>query len=35
MHTFDSFDNALTCFIEFQRNKYSHFDKISIEAILI
>ena len=35
MHTFDNFDNTLKCFVEFIRIRYSHYHKISIEAIQI
>lgn len=35
MHTFDNFDTSLVCFVEFIRNRYSYYHKISIEAIKV
>jgi hypothetical protein len=34
MHTFENYTNAVTCFNEFINTRYSHFQKISVEAIL-
>lgn len=33
MHCFDSYENALICLSEFIKYRYSHFHKISLEAI--
>jgi hypothetical protein len=33
-HLFENIDNAIICFLEFQK-RYSFYNKISIEAILI
>jgi hypothetical protein len=33
MHTFDNYANAVECFYQFINVRYSHYHKITIEAI--
>jgi hypothetical protein len=33
MHTFDNYANAVECFYQFINERYSHYNKITIEAI--